>query len=1164
MAKRQRRSASGERRKRLACVVDRDTLTQIQSFLQAPAPSSAGTSVAREIAKGDSGVRGVTPLSGAAAAVDTDEVESDPSLLLPYLPRAVIAYHSASSHPQPEPSCACYSFQGAILFADVSGFTALNERMLRENKGSAAAFEHVSTHLNAYFSRLIDECSAHGGDVIKFAGDALIVLFSAAHSSLELATKRATVCATEIQRKHGKYDSEAFSLTLHIGVACSLLHAIHVGGVDHHWEYLVIGDCFSQLESAVDAGKSGDVVLSEPAYRCCKSLVKCKALSKKDYLVTSIVGELPPRQPLSCDKPSPTATAALRSYLSKGLLCRLDSGHTDWIGELRQVTVLFVNLKLKLQESSKGKLDHMPVHRALRAMQTAIFRYEGMIRQILVDDKGTVLIGAFGVPPLSHSDDALRGTRAALMIKEELFKLGTICSVGVTTGNVFCGQVGSEHRCEYAIVGDTVNLSARLMKAAGEGGVLCDHRTYSLSDGRLIFQRLDPIRVKGKSEPVEIYRPHAHTVGNSPAWMPEVACRKDELSILKSKICTETDGHKGTGGVLLIEGERGYGKSLLLDVARALCASEGVACVSAPGMAANIHTPYTPWRCCLLSVLRCDRVRADAQQEKISKEVHALAGASEWLPYLSLLNPVMGLSFPESGESLRLSSNGRMRGAHLLIVTLLKKWFAERNFVICMDNVHHFDEQSWTLLQLIHTSVPQLPIIATSLPLGSSNAFAHLGAATARKPVGSLVLAPFSEREIDELLQMSLGVDGVDRSLLALLQRLCLGCPSFVLDCAMVLIELGCVAEVHQSLAISSMVDSSYLQIIDDSEIDSVLPDSMIAILQAEVDELHPSDQVLLKVCSAVAVVEQKISLDCVALVMSAINKRTSPSDVEKRLLGITGSSKILNRARSVFSFPNHICLHACYGLCLGRQRREIHKACFEHHNERGEGKHARMHKMVAEGEVDLRREPVKSRLHVRREEDGKAALICDNVDIMTRGDELEGSAHGQPLVTRKKSGSFLKKLKSGLSSAVSRSKESFAECTLCGKRIVLGKMSHEGKACHRKCVKLHEQRQQEGGESGAIASVGALSATHAAHNTKRKSWFAHLSSGSIAGGGERGGVGGRSVLQQAVEWIFVILVLVAWLYVGACAMEQERSGRTSNAASLSFSSLWSLLPSTS
>ena len=93
-------------------------------------------------------------------------------------------------------------------------------------------------------------------------------------------------------------------------------------------------------------------------------------------------------------------------------------------------------------------------------------KYEGIVRQFIVDDKGAVLIGAFGVAPFGHEDDERRGMMAAVEIHTVLKRCGTDCCIGVATGNVFCGNVGGKSRREYALVGDAVNTSARLMAYA--------------------------------------------------------------------------------------------------------------------------------------------------------------------------------------------------------------------------------------------------------------------------------------------------------------------------------------------------------------------------------------------------------------------------------------------------------------------------------------------------------------------------------------------------------------------------------------------------------------------------------------------------------------------------------------------------------------------------
>jgi hypothetical protein len=144
--------------------------------------------------------------------------------------------------------------------------------------------------------------------------------------------------------------------------------------------------------------------------------------------------------------------------------------------------------------------------------------HEGHVRQLLTDDKGTVMITVFG---LKSSVDATRnGVHAALEIHRRMrTELGEAIAIGVTTGGVFCGSVGSRTRCEFTVMGDTVNKSARLMsKVAGGDGIICDDATQQACNDRgpkcrlapLFFEHLAPLTLKGKARPVAVWRPSAH------------------------------------------------------------------------------------------------------------------------------------------------------------------------------------------------------------------------------------------------------------------------------------------------------------------------------------------------------------------------------------------------------------------------------------------------------------------------------------------------------------------------------------------------------------------------------------------------------------------------------------------------------------------------------
>ncbi len=128
-----------------------------------------------------------------------------------------------------------------------------------------------------------------------------------------------------------------------------------------------------------------------------------------------------------------------------------------------------------------------------------VYHHEGSLNKLLMDDKGSTLIVVFGLPPMSHQDDPVRAVLTSLNLINSLKKIDCKCAIGITTGVVFAGVVGtSGNRREYSILGDTVNLAARLMQAAcGEKNkkVFVDEETMREAQGKLGFRFFQKAKV---------------------------------------------------------------------------------------------------------------------------------------------------------------------------------------------------------------------------------------------------------------------------------------------------------------------------------------------------------------------------------------------------------------------------------------------------------------------------------------------------------------------------------------------------------------------------------------------------------------------------------------------------------------------------------------------
>ena len=177
-----------------------------------------------------------------------------------------------------------------------------------------------------------------------------------------------------------------------------------------------------------------------------------------------------------------------------------------WAGETVSCCCVFMDLGLDSDTLDRALADDealRSVHAAFAAAQDAVYAYEGAVNKFLHDDKGSTLIACWGLPPYSFADDATRCVRAALKAFETLTELGLTPSIGVTKGDAYCGVTGSIQRREYTVLGDSINLAARLM--AQKNGVVVD--AAIASETSLNVEALGEVQVKGRNAPVAIYRP---------------------------------------------------------------------------------------------------------------------------------------------------------------------------------------------------------------------------------------------------------------------------------------------------------------------------------------------------------------------------------------------------------------------------------------------------------------------------------------------------------------------------------------------------------------------------------------------------------------------------------------------------------------------------------
>ena len=181
-------------------------------------------------------------------------------------------------------------------------------------------------------------------------------------------------------------------------------------------------------------------------------------------------------------------------------------------GERRQVTVLFCDVRgfTPMSERLAPEEVVLLLNDFYTLMIETTFKYDGTLDKFL----GDAVMAVFGAP-MAHPDHSARAIRTALAMQEGITGLNErrvrdgkeaiSVGIGVSAGEAVAGTVGTEDRMEYTVIGDSVNLAARLESNAKPGQILISHRTYERVRDLVDARPLGRIRVKGKEEEVEVY-----------------------------------------------------------------------------------------------------------------------------------------------------------------------------------------------------------------------------------------------------------------------------------------------------------------------------------------------------------------------------------------------------------------------------------------------------------------------------------------------------------------------------------------------------------------------------------------------------------------------------------------------------------------------------------
>ncbi|HEX7247924.1 MAG TPA: adenylate/guanylate cyclase domain-containing protein [Actinomycetota bacterium] len=711
-----------------------------------------------------------------------------------YVPRLLLRHLAEDTERR------AWTVEGTVVFVDISGFTKLSERLAAHGKEGA---EQVTEAIETCFTDLLAVAYANGGGLIKFGGDALLLLFQGeGHETLAC---RSAVWMRRALREVGRIDvpGARVQLRMSVGAHRGTFHLFLVG-VSHR-ELIAVGPAWTrtvEMEHAADAGEiliSPELAGALPA-RCLGAAKGPGMLLRREPPAPAAIGDAS-APAVADDEVARCLSVAVRNHVTRG----------GGAPEHRPVTVAFVHFDgtdAAIERDGPERVAE-DLHELVTHVQGAADAQGVCFLGSDVDADGGKIILTAGAPSVSGNDEermllALR----AIIDGDRAFPV----RIGVHRGGVFAGDIGPWYRRTYTVMGDAVNLAARLMGAAPPGAIFATADVLDRSATRLRTTELEPLRVKGKSAPVrawaigEAIRAHLHTSSSLP-----LVGRVDEMHIIDDAIARARAGH---AVMVEIVGEAGIGKTRLLDEAAAR--APDLVRWHAVCEAYTASTPYAAWRELFREALG---IAWEAAPTDAGTTLRGMVERTDrsLLPWLPLLALPLGAEVAATPEVDALDEAFRAPKLHAVVSELLDA-LLDRPALIQIEDAHHLDESSADLLDaLMSADTERAWLVMTSQRASPSTVASPSGDETDRSV--RLEVSALSPADALTLAETASDDDPLPPHVIRTVAERSGGNPQFLLDLLQSAVEHG----------------------VDD------LPETVEAAAMAQIDTLAPSDRTVVR-----------------------------------------------------------------------------------------------------------------------------------------------------------------------------------------------------------------------------------------------------------------------------------------------------------------------------
>jgi class 3 adenylate cyclase/tetratricopeptide (TPR) repeat protein len=642
--------------------------------------------------------------------------------------------------------------------------------------------------------------------------------------------------------------------------------------------------------------------------------------------------EAPRTTEVETERRARAGDSPLGQYIPKALLQKLEAARSsgDMVGERRVVTMLFCDVKGSTAAAEKLDPEEWSeiINGAFEHMIRPVYTYEGTVARLMGDG----ILAFFGAP-LAHEDDPQRAVLAGLdivtaivpyreRIKQE-WGIEMDIRVGINTGLVVVGAVGSDLRMEYTALGDAINLAARMEQTAAPGTVQIAYDTYKLVKPLFEVEELGGVAVKGKDEPVKAYRVLGRKVVGGrvrgiEGLHAEMVGREVELRTMRSLV---NDVKQGVGRIVCVLGEAGLGKSRLVSETRQFfeqLPGPESDWYETTSLSYETNQAYGLFQ---RLIRRVSGIGYDDAPRMMQKKLTALA---EFLPEGrrqragQLFEALFGLS--SSNGAQPLEGETFKRELFEVISDWWRAYFSRRPTVLVFDDMHWADAASIELLRELLPLTGEIGLVLICAFRGERQAPAWQIKTIAddeyRHRYTEVSLRPLSESESNELVNRLLATPDIPEDLRSSILEKSDGNPFFIEEVVRTLIENGVV--VPEERLVNG--DSKRFWVATSDGASFSIPDNLQSLLAARMDRLEEATRATLQLASV-------IGRSFYLRVLQAVDE--SSPELDKHVGTLLRLDLIRESARVPeveYSFRNPLTQEAVYETILLKRRREFHR----------------------------------------------------------------------------------------------------------------------------------------------------------------------------------------------------------------------------------------------